>query len=979
MHLDEYEEKLRQHFQELSQRRSARHSNWPVFALEHGLDRLEIEGLREAVRNYVTQARPSDRHCLAWVVYATESGYAYSGEEFWQSFEERTPGWAVRGNRNWLRSRFRQFARAYGGAIPSGIWAGHFGIIAWPITHAILPKDLQRHLARTLFNVRNSIRQDHLDDPERLGRLIRSRSEATSGRFQQFTQETVLIGQISTALLLRGDSEAESRILPAAINRIANDLDAVSQAAEWLRQAQATTKYRLKQRRITPKRQSQGELPPTTIEESRSVIAELALEPRLYLSADHPDWRVIVEIPNLNPLIDRFPQLEETLRNSRCRVSGGGRPLARGRVLSGSRRVELDSWPQFGKTLIQFEPSGPNLIDALLRTDCLMRPGTLWLFEYQTDGWAREITSRRVKPGKSYVVVGSGFDPGGNDWFEPIPLNAAGVHAARLSVPSVIDEDFIIEAERLELPVLTEVEMWPAGLTPVSWDGAGRAEWLTTDTPRIGLRSNVELDRFAITITGSDSLTTALPALSEGDSCFVELPSMEAGTFQLSVTASREGDRSFEIGSLAIVMREPQPWTPSIDESGALMVIPDPSTPTIEELWDGNATFHVYAPSSREVNCRLSLFDARADNPFSVTDLPAFTAPADSGEWRKFFGAHLDHVLRTGTAYDRTSRCLLEFSAEGIGAFRIECERQSSPVRWALRDGGHDGFELRLIDDRGSDSEVNLQYFSFRKPEVGRPLEAATFLPAPGAPAEGGLYLAEWGNERQAIIVPEQVSSHGNQGDDPVVQGGLRSKHRASQLLKCIQTWQDAGIRGNFFALRRRINVVNDLLSVLVDGMGKPGWVQAERDFVQDCDPSSIKALEPSVASNADRNLRGRLRHVLERPDWTNRQLRDVCTTWLANQQPSRRLPGPGPGLSRSREATFRPLPRWLAEFALRLVSAPQSLQVWARPHFDAGLDLLFNRPEFLRAARFAVLIVEQELEPDPLDPDVLYTGWDWE
>ena len=257
-------------------------------------------------------------------------------------------------------------------------------------------------MARTLYDIRYAIRQEHLDDPETLGHLIRGRSQATSNRFQQLAQETVLIGQISAALLLRGEQEAESPILPTTLDRIATDLEEEQRAAEWLRQAQSTTTTRLKQRRLTPQRRSQGQSLPTTTEETRSEMAALALEPHLLLLADDPAWKAYVEIPNLNPLINRFPQLEETLRNSRCKVAGavGGRPMARGQVLSGSRRVELASWPLHGNVLVQFEQSRPEL-DALLRTDCLVRPGPVWLFDYQTDGFAREVTSKRVKPGRA--------------------------------------------------------------------------------------------------------------------------------------------------------------------------------------------------------------------------------------------------------------------------------------------------------------------------------------------------------------------------------------------------------------------------------------------------------------------------------------------------------------------------------------------------------------------------------------------------
>ncbi|MYD53270.1 MAG: hypothetical protein F4W96_03035 [Chloroflexi bacterium] len=980
MDLSEWEETLREHFAQLSGRRSTERSGAPVFALEHGLSAQQVEELQAAVRDHVSKLPPSSQHRLVWVIYATESGYAYSGDEYWQSFEEETPGWVVRGRRNWLRSCFRYFAQTFAGATPSGPWARQFSIIAWPITHAILPKDLQRHLAHTLYDIRYAIQQEHLDDSEALGRLIRSRSRGTSSRFQQLAQETALIGQISGALLLRGEQESESRVHSATLDRIATDLEEEQRAAEWLRQAQTTTTTRLRQRRLTPQRRSRGHSLPTTTEEARSEMAALALEPRLMLLADDPAWKAYIEIPNLNPLISRFPQLEETLRNSRCKVTGaaGGRPMARGRVLSGSRRVELASWPLHGNVLVQFEQSRPEL-DALLKTDCLMRPGPVWLFDHQADGFAREVANKRVKPGASYVVVGSNLEPSAYEWLTPIQIRAADVQAALLSVPSVISQDFVLEAERLGLSVSTEVEVWPVGLAPASWDGTGRAEWRTTDTPRIGLRANVELERIALTITGAETATLSLPALEKGESCFVELPSMDVGTYQLSVMWSRSGVSHSELGALEIVVREPIPWSSAVDESSPLLVITDPHAPTLEELWDGDATFHIYAPLSRNVECRLSLFESRANSPFLESSLPPFTAPLVPNQWRQSMSDHLSQLSGGQTTLDRTSRCLLEFNADDLGSFRLECERLSSPVRWIAIDDRRQGFRLQVVDDRGSDAALDLQYFSFNAPEISQTLDPTTFFASRGAPAMGGLYLAQWGDERQAIVVPNQVHSLEDLGVDPVVRSEERSQRRVMEILHCIQNWQNAGLRGNFTALTHRNSVVNTLLSALVDQLGPPGWMKAERAFSLSGDSRSIEALEQSITHSERHGLYGPMRTVCKELDGKNRKLRDVCISWLAGRQFTRTPAPVGRHLLRTRQAARSAHSRWLAEFALRLASAPQSLEAWAHPDLGAGLDELFGQPKLLRAARFVVLVANRELSPEPIAPGVLYTGWDWE
>ncbi len=159
----------------------------PIFALEHGLGSKELGDLFKDIRDFISFRAPHSDHRLVWVVYATELGYRYSGTEFWQTFESKTPGWSQRGNRYWIRNSFIEFTDKFNGAKPTGIWADHFTIICWPITNAILPSDLQRHLARDLFLFQGLINRNHLESPEELGALIASRSAGHgNSRYFQF-------------------------------------------------------------------------------------------------------------------------------------------------------------------------------------------------------------------------------------------------------------------------------------------------------------------------------------------------------------------------------------------------------------------------------------------------------------------------------------------------------------------------------------------------------------------------------------------------------------------------------------------------------------------------------------------------------------------------------------------------------------------------------------------------------------------------
>ena len=159
MTLNRWEERLEKQFEGLHKTRLTSVGDNHLFALEHGLSEDDRAALEREICAYIKTAEPSDRHWLAWVVYAAELGYRYEGAEYWQTFEGRTPGWLAHGDRYFIRDSYHKFNKVFGGAKPRGPWAEHFSIICWPITHAILPEDLQRQLAQILFEVRHSFRR----------------------------------------------------------------------------------------------------------------------------------------------------------------------------------------------------------------------------------------------------------------------------------------------------------------------------------------------------------------------------------------------------------------------------------------------------------------------------------------------------------------------------------------------------------------------------------------------------------------------------------------------------------------------------------------------------------------------------------------------------------------------------------------------------------------------------------------------------
>jgi len=194
MALEEWNKRLAEHFGALARDRQ----NIPRFALEHGLATAELLALQNELRIHIRSSVPGRNHGLVWVVYAAEIGYGYAGNEYWQTFEEKTPGWTLNGRRDWIRDAFIAFQKEYASAKPSGPWAENFSIIAWPITHAILPRDLQQQLARILYDLRHSFSAELFDEPQRLGEFIAARSwNASESSSQPGVGTPLLVSRIS--------------------------------------------------------------------------------------------------------------------------------------------------------------------------------------------------------------------------------------------------------------------------------------------------------------------------------------------------------------------------------------------------------------------------------------------------------------------------------------------------------------------------------------------------------------------------------------------------------------------------------------------------------------------------------------------------------------------------------------------------------------------------------------------------------------
>lgn len=958
--LQDWNARLSRHFTELHSRRREILGGRPVFALEHGLNPSELEMLTNAVRAYIVTARPSRAHGLAWIVYAAEIGYGYSGDEYWQTFEQSTPGWTTNGDRCWIRDCYRSFQREFGGAVPTGTWAEHFSIICWPITHAILPRDLQRQLARILYELRYSFSAELFESPSTLGEFIAARSWNASSRFQNLAQETQLIGQIAAALLLQGEFGTETLLFPPALKRISDDLEGQRQAREWLRGAR-----RLAQERACVRGLALGRGPAHFAcrpDEGRAQVAALGIEPRLVLrpmDSARGSWQAALEIPDLSHLLLKFPKARDVLASSRCVVAGAsGPPLARGRCLYGAQRVILTSWPQPDQVLLKFEATDPHL-DYLLRTECLLRPGPTWLFRIASDGLAYESRGLRVRPGECYIVVSTSA-PIADDKLQPIELGCVGVHGALFHLPPAITTDWESTLQRIGLGQARAIEVWPAGLAAAVWDGEGHGEWLASERPCLAIRTDHPIGALIISMGDASAQSMELTNIVPGEPIFVELPQLPIGlhTVRISTRKAQNSDAQ-RLGDLDVVMRirAAQPWSPGISPQGPLLVQIDPAAPTMEQLWEGGVEIALHGPAGRHVKCKVSLFENDASHATLVQQLPRLALPVTADRWTACFDKHFRQSPRAQALYDAARTCELAFTADEFGAFTVRCERDFTPLRWALRRESRDHI-VRLIDDSGISAGLSLGRFAFELPFV-----ELTLAPAPQyqVPAAGGMYVARVGTLTAAVIAPPAVCSLAHLRCVPRIDAQERSIDSVLRAIENAALWARAKLPGDLFAKTRCRDVLFAIMHHLFRLVCGDNWARAEDAFRGSND--GLVVLKDAVSRRREEAAVG---IVLARD----------CATLAGATRNDRveRIASLAVKFGLTPAANDA---QWLAEFALRLASDPLGAQAWAGDGLRDGLLRLMEQPTLARAARFLVIATDHQLESRTVSRE-LYAGWEW-
>ena len=923
----------RKHFESLARVRA--NSGRQIFALEHPLNNTEIAELSSLLRAHLQTNGSLSPYWLPWVIYASERGYTYTGDEYWPSFEEQTPRWEV-GDRHKLARYFRQFQRAFGGVAPSGRWADHFTIISWPITHAILPRYLQRQFARVLYELRYSLVSLETRTSTDVGRMLAANAHHTSARFQEFLQQENLTGQIALALLDVAPSMGEELIYGHTLQRIIKDLEEVRSAREWLREVRRLVKDRFK---------GIGDGPAGRTGVTRQPMAqtELLIRPNIVLGyRGQGIWSARVEIPSFRKVSTRSAAIQAFLMHTRCRLNGADDVKPAGWLLSGNRRGILRRWPDTDKPLIQFDQAYGDL-DYLLEAECRLTRGPIWLFKVSDDGTAREIVGFVVRPDCNYIVVTTGELPEPSVQMSDCRVDCIGISSFRLAIPSNVSAEDTAWLGRLGLQVARTIRVWPAGLSGRGWDGEGRSEWLTTEEPCFGIMHDHPVEEYLLCL--DNGVETSVKAGDPEAPVFVRIAPLPVGTHTLTVNARRSAPLESVVstpaaeGFVQLHVREPEPWTlGSVSHTGLLATL-DPHDADLDSLWQNEVALSVLGPENHSVAITVSLDDKTGQTILSKQLDRNIALPITPVVWNKTFSRFLEQEEKKNAwIYLEATSGQLDIKGEELGEFSFRFEHDTLPLRWALR-RDHDDIAVRLMDDTGEEnSQPEVRFFS-----MGRPLKAER-LPSDTAShwkvvgPGGGLFYAKQGDHSDAVIVSanrrvdglKELSIKPDYGDLRRRLIGLRYS------LRLYSRWRQSRVYGPFINVWRK-RILKGFLHTFYGRLCGGNWTAAEAAFLNA--PKSQHALD-ALQSAVERRFSGFAASLCRQyTEMDDDLVRASQWYWSVAARYN---------VSNNQR---------LCDFALKLASQPHQLPDQFGSDLDGMLDSIRSNPAILRGARLLMIL----------------------
>lgn len=834
--LDDAQRQLEARFTELAAMRKP--LDYPVYALEHGLEPDQMELIAKAASLELRQSGLRKAHCLVWVALAAEAGYRYAGEEYWPALERARGEWRANDFRDRLRIWFRTFHTTYGGPVPKGRWAAHFNIIAWPINNAILPRYLQDHFARHLYNLRYELAHRAQADPSNIGPFLLERYDGSSSRFAYFLQQTELTTMLVLALR-EEESGALPRISPSLLTRIVADLEAKRLARDYLREARAvirTRKFALSSplRAGTGPAGAAGGGQPAAILGPR-LAARLLPDRGLSLALTIPDFAAALARAGLDAT---------ALRGVRVRLPGDAErwtPASNLLTLAGqAREITVFPAPAAPVIALQGETQPLRMIFGSL---CHLEERSCWVLRRFGDGLYRQIVQGHVRPDQSYVILARGPLPNADAALAglvPLPAAMPDMVAYRLKVANRIADGQAAALARLTIGTKAAIWVEPAGLAPRPAGAETVARWLSTEPVTLRIRADHDVSGFVARLDGAEPERIA----TQTNEVLLALGDLPLGRHQLELAAISGGSGPGSAGAVATMtfafeVAAPQPWPEAVRAKAGFRLVVTPANAPLEEVLAGRAPLSVVGPAGRQVQWSLDTFDAGGN--LATTSRGGATGTRSTE-------ADITQVvarLRSSNseAIDRAHRVDIIAAIDELGVQTLRFPHAVEPLRWIFEPKQH---LVRLIDETAHEEPIEVTGLPLAAPLERVVLAAPALIDGQAVESPGMLLTARYRGRSQTafVSVPASATLHSFAELDLVQRFDLPGSDAEALLLlvRTLALWTRAHALGHLAIVRKAVTVdkLRDKVAALAAGAdfasllknGGPAALRAARDMV---------------------------------------------------------------------------------------------------------------------------------------------------
>jgi hypothetical protein len=274
-----------------------------------------------------------------------------------------------------------------------------------------------------------------------------------------------------------------------------------------------------------------------------------------------------------------------------------------------------------------------------------------------------------------------------------------------------------------------------------------------------------------------------------------------------------------------------------------MAIIATPASPTLEELWSGQAYLQVQGPEGVKAKMTFALVD-EIGIP-STTLNRSIRLPVSGPDWSGIFAAGFRHDREVQRMYPEASGCRIRVAGAQIGEVEIECYRRFQPL--GLVHTTRDGKEsLRVVNNTGDPVAATLWEFGY--PDLAEPLECGdeSVLDV----GRGGLIVAEAGPASAAAIALPISKFKGLQAlsQRPQVKERPRVYQDLQDLVELASRWASADLPPNPVAAGLEQGRVLDAIDREVWGcLGGSRWRSVERRFIREDENLSLRQLREAV------------------------------------------------------------------------------------------------------------------------------------